>query len=358
MKKKALVALLLAVVLVLTLALAACQQEKYIVGAYIDDNGHLVAVFSDKTEQDLGLVKGADGAQGAKGETGAQGAQGIQGPKGDTGTQGPKGDTGAEGPKGDTGTQGPKGDTGAQGEPGADGKSAYELWKEVYGFDGTEAEWLKALAAGELNKIKTVSLIPTDEQYSLYCWSLSNGVLTGNRPEGAPGWHEIVGLQYEADDGTMVKEIPAGTAFTFSAVISANPETCPEWGGVGMVIGYQPGMFNDNEAAGGYYNPANSTASHIMTRSHWYETRINNVVVNQKWGLNGQDPEPVPTEQYGKFANAEMKFVVSADGTIKSYIDGVLIHTSEAGAFQGGPIGFFYIYTNNVTITNIKLIVG
>lgn len=121
---------------------------------------------------------GETGPAGAKGDTGEKGdaftyedftseqLEALKGPKGDTGAQGPKGDTGEVGPKGDTGPQGeqgpkgdaftyedftpeqlealkgPKGDTGEQGqkgeqgiqgiqgETGADGKSAYDLYKD------------------------------------------------------------------------------------------------------------------------------------------------------------------------------------------------------------------------------------
>ena len=117
--------------------------------------------------------QGLQGLQGEKGETGATGAQGPQGEKGDTGAtgaQGPKGEqgdtgaTGAQGPQGEkgdtgaTGPQGPKGDkgdtgaTGPQGVAGPAGKSAYELYCETYGYEGTEEQWLADLLSGALVK--------------------------------------------------------------------------------------------------------------------------------------------------------------------------------------------------------------
>ena len=100
--------------------------------------------------------KGDTGAQGEKGDKGDTGAQGDKGDKGDNGAQGDKGDTGAQGEKGDkgdTGAQGEKGDkgdTGAQGDKGDTGSSAYELYKEKYGYEGTEEEWLYDLVNGNL----------------------------------------------------------------------------------------------------------------------------------------------------------------------------------------------------------------
>lgn len=73
---------------------------------------------------------------GATGERGEKGTKGDKGDKGDQGEKGPKGD---KGDKGDQGEKGPKGDKGENGadasapaiQRGSNGKSAYELWKEV-----------------------------------------------------------------------------------------------------------------------------------------------------------------------------------------------------------------------------------
>ena len=58
---------------------------------------------------DLGNVKGPQGATGPQGPTGATGATGPQGPTGATGPQGPTGATGATGPQGPQGPQGADG---------------------------------------------------------------------------------------------------------------------------------------------------------------------------------------------------------------------------------------------------------
>ncbi len=175
-----------------------------IVSIGMNANGELVVALSNGKTVNLGSIRGEQGPQGEKGETGAQGpqgekgetgAQGPQGEKGETGAQGPqgeKGETGAQGPqgeqgeKGETGAQGPqgeKGETGAQGPQGPqgekgedgkdgapgedgedgkdgapgqdgvdgeDGKSAYEIYKDTYGYEGTEQEWLNDLINGNL----------------------------------------------------------------------------------------------------------------------------------------------------------------------------------------------------------------
>ena len=93
----------------------AAEAGKTVEKFEINDQGHLIVTYSDKTTADLGNVVGAtgpQGPQGEKGETGAQGATGAQGEKGD------KGDTGATGPQG---AQGEKGDKGDAGEGGCGG---------------------------------------------------------------------------------------------------------------------------------------------------------------------------------------------------------------------------------------------
>lgn len=64
----------------------------------------------------------------------------IPGPPGLPGPAGKTGDTGAAGEPGEPGTPGES----IQGEPG---QSAYELAVEL-GFEGTEAEWIASLSAG------------------------------------------------------------------------------------------------------------------------------------------------------------------------------------------------------------------
>lgn len=99
---------------------------------------------------------GATGPQGPQGETGATGATGPQGPQGETGAtgatgpQGPQGETGATGPQGPQGETGATGATGPQGPQGATGKSAYEIYCELYGYEGSEEQWITDLISGAL----------------------------------------------------------------------------------------------------------------------------------------------------------------------------------------------------------------
>ncbi len=96
-----------------------------IAGMTVNERGELVVVFTDDTEQNLGVVVGADGEKGEKGDTGEKGE------KGDTGEKGEKGDTGEKGDKGDTGATGEKGDKGDTGAAGRNGRN---------GSDGREIE--------------------------------------------------------------------------------------------------------------------------------------------------------------------------------------------------------------------------
>ncbi len=83
---------------------------------------------------------------------GIQGPQGERGEIGEQGPQGEKGETGAQG------SQGEKGEAGEQGPAGEDGKSAYEIYKQTYGYEGTEEEWLRDLANGTLFPKQTHSV--------------------------------------------------------------------------------------------------------------------------------------------------------------------------------------------------------
>ena len=103
--------------------------------------------------------QGIQGIQGEKGDQGEQGIQGIQGEKGDKGDQGiqgiqgEKGDQGEQGIQGIQGEKGDKGDQGIQGIQGIQGetgKSAFELYCEAYGYEGTEEQWIADLISGHL----------------------------------------------------------------------------------------------------------------------------------------------------------------------------------------------------------------
>ena len=101
--------------------------------------------------------QGAQGEKGDKGDPGEQGAQGEKGDKGDRGEQGVQGEKGDKGDRGEQGVQGEKGDKGDKGDTGDTGKSAFERYREIYGYTGSEEEWLADLASGRLHAI-TISV--------------------------------------------------------------------------------------------------------------------------------------------------------------------------------------------------------
>ncbi len=75
----------------------------------------------------------------------------LEGPQGE---QGPQGDDGDQGPQGDPGEQGPQG---PEGVPGEDGRSAYDIYVELYpGYTGDEEAWMIDLAHHNLPVVLTV----------------------------------------------------------------------------------------------------------------------------------------------------------------------------------------------------------
>ena len=133
---------------VMAFAMAACgtvDNKKAIESVTINQQGELVAHYSDGTEKNLGKVVGEVGPKGDKGETGETGATGPQGPQGETGAtgpQGPQGETGATGPQGPqgetgaTGPQGPQGETGATGPQGPQGETGRGIENVAINADG------------------------------------------------------------------------------------------------------------------------------------------------------------------------------------------------------------------------------
>ena len=77
-------------------------------------------------------------------------ASGEKGEQGEQGDKGDKGDSGEQGEKGDSGEKGSDGENGSDGKDGVNGKSAYEIYKEKYGYEGTEEQWLDDLVNGRL----------------------------------------------------------------------------------------------------------------------------------------------------------------------------------------------------------------
>lgn len=199
--------------------------------------------------------KGATGAKGDKGDKGDRGATGAKGDKGDTGetgavgngilsvvktgtngtvdtytitftngtkatftvtngkngARGDKGDKGATGAKGDKGDKGATGAAGAKGDKGDAGESAYAAYCRVYGYSGSEEQWLLDLAAGRLTQYtvtfdlnggtagagfaKTVKVtagmtlnltVPTRAGYTFAGWFTGNGINDGQVTSTTP----------------------------------------------------------------------------------------------------------------------------------------------------------------------------
>lgn len=126
--------------------------------------------FADGSTSNFALTNGQDGE---KGEPGAPGETGEKGEKGDTGATGTgissvqkTGTVGlvdtytitfTDGRKttftvtnGKNGTDGKDGQDGEKGETGETGRSAYEAYCQLYGYTGTEEQWLADLVAGKL----------------------------------------------------------------------------------------------------------------------------------------------------------------------------------------------------------------
>lgn len=93
--------------------------------------------FTNGTKTTFTVTNGKNGTNGTNGQDGAKGDKGD------------KGDTGATGATGAQGVKGDKGDTGAT---GATGESAYEAYCRVYGYRGSEEQWLADMAAGRLTQ--------------------------------------------------------------------------------------------------------------------------------------------------------------------------------------------------------------
>ncbi len=125
--------------------------------------------FTDKTELTYNITNGEDGErgyQGLKGDKGDQGLTGVQGPKGEQGEPGIQGETGAQG------LQGEKGDKGDQGDVG---KSAYQLYVETFGYDGSESDWLLDLINGELRTVCYTVAFNSDGGTSVQSQTVSAG---------------------------------------------------------------------------------------------------------------------------------------------------------------------------------------
>ena len=155
-------------------------------GATIDENGNLILSLSNDTDINVGKVKGEDGQDGTDGKDGIS-IMGVKIENGELiitfsdGNSSNLGNiVGADGKDGTDGKDGvgidrieldenynltiylTEGDPislgcirGENGADGKDGKSAYELYKEKFGYEGTEEQWLIDLANGNLAVVET-----------------------------------------------------------------------------------------------------------------------------------------------------------------------------------------------------------
>ena len=175
MKKVILIVLSILTCFCMAIGLTACGKDG-------QSNTPTIEIGSDgywyingtKTDYKANGEKGEQGEKGDKGDSGEQGEKGDKGDKGDSGEQGEKGDSGEKGSNGVNGSDGKDGKDGVDGvngsdgkdgingsdgkdgvdgingSDGKDGKSAYEIYKEKYGYEGTEEQWLDDLVNGRL----------------------------------------------------------------------------------------------------------------------------------------------------------------------------------------------------------------
>ena len=160
-------ALLCMAVAVSVLGLTACgnkvdNRDPQIVAVY---NAY-VANANEKGSTPLSYEEWLKSIKGEKGDKGDPGQNGEKGDKGDKGQDGKDGKTpvitiGSNGnwyvDGVDTGVlaKGQDGKDGEKGDKGNPGKSAYEMFKERYGYEGTEEQWLYDLVNGNLTLKET-----------------------------------------------------------------------------------------------------------------------------------------------------------------------------------------------------------
>lgn len=111
--------------LALTLLTGCGTTRQSIDHTYINDNGELVVVYNDGTEDNLGVVKGQDGRDGKDGQDGKDGKDGVDGKDGLNGQDGRDGKDGIDGKDGKDGKDGVNGQDGRDGQDGQDGSLVY-----------------------------------------------------------------------------------------------------------------------------------------------------------------------------------------------------------------------------------------
>ncbi|MGS0973579.1 MAG: hypothetical protein ACVCEJ_10195 [Candidatus Izemoplasmataceae bacterium] len=130
----------------------------------------------------LSACEGTVGPEGPEGPTGPAGPAGPAGEDGEDGEQGPAGPVGPQGPTGpagEDGVDGEQGPVGPEGPEGEQGLSAYDIYLINYpGYEGTEAEWIEALAKDEL--VVTLTVMYNNDQSDE--WDFINGQVLGESP--------------------------------------------------------------------------------------------------------------------------------------------------------------------------------
>lgn len=140
MKKLSILIVILLIGLIMLTACDVQKEQKGIQSAFVNDDGYLVLIYTDGTEEAAGYVVGRDGKDGQNGKDGKDGLNGIdgkdgeKGDKGDQGIAGPQGEKGDQGPQGIQGEKGEKGDRGEQGIAGRDGIDG------INGVDGKDGK--------------------------------------------------------------------------------------------------------------------------------------------------------------------------------------------------------------------------
>ncbi len=343
-----------------------------IAGIDITDDGELSITLSNDTVVELGNIKGAKGDKGDKGETGATGAQGPQGDKGETGEAGKDGVsiTGAtinnngelvltfsnntsvnlgviKGEKGDTGATGAQGDTGATGSTGATGKSAYELYKEKYGYEGTEEQWLLDLANGTLvsKPTHTVTFNPNNGE-NTFTQSVEKGALA-TRPTAPTkqgyrfdGW-AVEGHSEEIwvfDSNTAEKDVTLvakWTPITYTIKYYLNNSYNSDYNPLTFTVEDLPISLGEpsktNSVFDGWYTEA------LFENQITEVTEIGNIEIHAKW------LDPTPGLVYTLSANSDQYSITgyvgaSSDVYIPTTYNGIPVTSIGANAFKSNTV--------------------
>lgn len=129
------------ILLLTTCILTACDNQQAVRGiqnTFITDDGCLVIVYNDGTQELLGCVVGKDGLNGKDGIDGKDGINGINGTNGKDGKDGRDGIDGKNGKDGIDGAKGEKGDTGERGEKGEKGDKGDQGEQGIQGIQGEQ----------------------------------------------------------------------------------------------------------------------------------------------------------------------------------------------------------------------------